>query len=254
MRILLIIAKKSVTFLSGKQSKFAIFFPLNANPPSNMKRTSTIAASILGVTSVLMGQDLAFHRAGTVAPAARGPVVESGDLIPASNSAEQAEAAEDASEKFHFFEGFVSKTSQDELLAMVQKLILQKPDNCCEIVKEAILISEADEDLVAAIVETACETAPEKMRIIAQCAMAVSPNALPQIQQVLAKLDPGGVDFYFDEKSGLDKSGMNKGGMETGEVQGLILDTSPISNPIPQIPPDIPTISPPPSTNNATSS
>lgn len=219
-----------------------------------MTRSPSILVSMLGLTSVLVGQDLALNQTAAASDSSRQPVVEAGDFIPAAVPTSDAAPTSNSAEPFHFFQGFVSKTNQDELLGMVLKHILKDPEQACEVVKEAILVSEADEDLVAAIVETACEAAPEKMRIIAQCAMAVSPNSLHRIQQVLAKLDPGGVDLYFDEKAGLDKSGLDKSGLddsggETGQVLGIVLETSPISNPIPQIPPEVPTISPPPTTS-----
>jgi len=219
-----------------------------------IKRTSPIFASILGMSSFLTAQELVTNPISGHNVTARQPVVEAGDLIPQAQPSNQVSQAEDEVEKFHFFEGFVSKTNQDELLGMVLKHLLHDPEKACEVVKEAIMVSDADENLVAAIVETACEAAPEKMRIIAQCAMAVSPTSLHRIQQVLAKLDPGGEDFQLGgkdgmEKSGLDKSGLDDDGGESGQVMGIILETSPISNPIPQIPPEIPTISPPPTSN-----
>ena len=56
------------------------------------------------------------------------------------------------------------------------------------------------------IVETAIDAAPDKMRLIAQCAIAVAPDALPNIQAILVKLDPqGGDTVYESEKGGLDK-------------------------------------------------
>lgn len=201
-----------------------------------------------------MGQELTADQNTSNPDDSRQAVVESGDLIPKVQQFSKVSQSEDVTEQFHFFEGFVSKTNQDELLGMVLKHLLHDAEKACEVVKEAIVVSEADEDLVAAIVETACEAVPEKMRIIAQCAMAVSPTSLHRIQQVLAKLDPGGEDFQPDGKDGLDKSGLDKSGLdddggESGQVLGMILDTSPISNPIPQIPPDIPIISPPPTSN-----
>lgn len=110
----------------------------------------------------------------------------------------------------HFAEGFASESSEEALLSTLEKAVLKDPDHICEIVKEAILISKANRELVAKIVETACLAAPEKMRIIAQCAIASSPDSLADIQMVLAKFDPATGDGGVSSKSGkesLDKSG-----------------------------------------------
>ncbi|NJM38324.1 MAG: hypothetical protein HC845_10955 [Akkermansiaceae bacterium] len=64
------------------------------------------------------------------------------------------------------------------------------PGCACEIVKSAIEASVADTKIVAAIVEAAAMAAPEQMRLISQCAVAVAPDALSAVQAVLAKLDP----------------------------------------------------------------
>lgn len=39
--------------------------------------------------------------------------------------------------------------------------------------------------------ETAVTTAPEHLRLISQCAIAAAPEALAEVQALLAKLDPG---------------------------------------------------------------
>ena len=77
-----------------------------------------------------------------------------------------------------------------QTVAIVAKEIEASPECACEIVKTAIQTSHADAELVAMIVENAILAAPDQMRIIAQCAIAIAPDALPQIQAVLAKLDP----------------------------------------------------------------
>jgi len=77
----------------------------------------------------------------------------------------------------------------DKILEEVSKQVSASPKCACEIVKAAIEGTSANEDLVAAIVETAVVSAPDQMRIIAQCAVAVAPDALAKVQAVLAKLD-----------------------------------------------------------------
>ena len=75
-------------------------------------------------------------------------------------------------------------------LQLVEKEILANPGCACEVVKAAIEGSKADVKLVASIVETASTAAPDQMRLISQCAVAVAPDALANVQAVLAKLDP----------------------------------------------------------------
>lgn len=59
----------------------------------------------------------------------------------------------------------------------------------CEIVKAAIQQSRPGAKTVATIVEAAILAAPEHMRITAQCAIAVAPEATEEIQAVVARLD-----------------------------------------------------------------
>ena len=60
----------------------------------------------------------------------------------------------------------------------------------CEVVKAAIDQSKPDAETVAAIVEAVILAAPEHLRIIAQCAIAVASDAIVDVQAVLARLDP----------------------------------------------------------------
>lgn len=82
------------------------------------------------------------------------------------------------------------QNSPDKILELVASKVQASPNCACEIVKSAIEASKANEQLVAAIVETAATAAPEQMRIVAQCAVAVAPDALANVQAVLAKFDP----------------------------------------------------------------
>lgn len=75
-------------------------------------------------------------------------------------------------------------------LQIVEKEVAATPVCACELVKAAIEGSKANVELVAAIVETAATVAPEHRRLIGQCAVAVAPDALPNVQAVLAKLEP----------------------------------------------------------------
>lgn len=86
----------------------------------------------------------------------------------------------------------------------------------CEVVKAAIGESKADAKMVAAIVEAAILAAPEQMRISAQCAIAVAPDAIAEVQAVLARLDPNSGENAASSKS----------------AKGAIGETAPLSNPL----------------------
>ena len=79
---------------------------------------------------------------------------------------------------------------QSSVTELVAKEVAAAPGCACEIVKAAIEGSAADSKTVAAIVESASIAAPEQMRLVSQCAVAVAPDALGEVQVVIAKLDP----------------------------------------------------------------
>jgi hypothetical protein len=180
---------------------------------------------------------------------AREQVYEAGDLIEKDAAPTTERSSAVATDGVLFFEGFASETSEEALLKQVEKSILKDPEHACEIVKEAIVISRADEALVAKIVETACLAAPEKMRIIAQCAIAAYPDGLAAVQQVLAKLDPAtGNGDKASSKSG--KETLEKGGIDKTPIAPVERKASPIDYLPPVFPPYPPTINPPPATDN----
>lgn len=176
-------------------------------------------------------------------------VYEAGDLIEKDATPTTERSSAVATDGVLFFEGFASETSEESLLKQVEKSILKDPEHACEIVKEAIVVSRADEALVAKIVETACLAAPEKMRIIAQCAIAAYPDGLAAVQQVLAKLDPAtGNGDKASSKSG--KETLEKGGIDKTPIAPVERKESPIDYLPPVFPPYPPTINPPPATDN----
>ena len=107
-------------------------------------------------------------------------------------------------------------------LQIVEKQVAANPGCACELVKAAIEGSKADVKLVAAIVETAATVAPEHRRLIGQCAVAVAPDALPNVQAVLAKLEP----HQKSKPLACSKDAM-KGSAKGGEVPPV-----PTSNPL----------------------
>ena len=73
----------------------------------------------------------------------------------------------------------------ERVLEVVALQIGHHPTCACEVVKAAIIASEADTALVVEIVEVAIETAPSSFRIIGQCAIAVAPDALSEVQTII---------------------------------------------------------------------
>lgn len=206
------------------------------------------------LTHAVCGQDAVDMLEEKDVPSEDRVVCEAGNLIPQEAVPVNQPKISAPLPDIHFFEGFASDSSEKVLLDHVEKMFAKDPDHACEIVKEAITVAQAEVELVAKIVETACLAAPEKMRIIAQCAIAACPDALPLIQQVLAKLDPA-TGLSADGKSGLEKGGVE----ESSDMDNPALPPNmpppgnppiPIDTPPPSPPPFPPTISPPPSTNN----
>jgi len=93
------------------------------------------------------------------------------------------------------------KLDTSTVLAVVSEESAASPGCVCEIVKSAIRASDADVDTTVAIVEAACLSAPEHMRMISQCAIAEMPDALNGIQSLLARLDPNSGDASDSAKS-----------------------------------------------------
>ena len=114
-----------------------------------------------------------------------------------------------------------------KVLEIVESEIALNPNCACEIVKAAIKGCEADVETVSSIVETACVAAPDMMRIISQCAIASAPDSLPQVQEVLAKLDPNAGRTGYSSKSAKDSKAkvVIPGGISMGLMTEAELDT-----------------------------
>lgn len=89
-----------------------------------------------------------------------------------------------------------------EVLQIVEAEISANQDCACEVVKAAIEASKADNKTIAAIVETAATAAPDKMRLVSQCAVAVAPEALADVQAVMSRLDPNKGEAGYSSKGG----------------------------------------------------
>ena len=95
----------------------------------------------------------------------------------------------------------------DKVLEIVAKQIAANESCACEVVKAAIIASDAKKEVVAQIVDVAINEAPSMLRIIAQCATAIAPDAQPNIQAILEKYDFAGSEGD-SEKGALEKGGV----------------------------------------------
>lgn len=71
------------------------------------------------------------------------------------------------------------------VLTIVNEQIAANPTCACEIVKAAIAASKADKDLVGQIVFTAVTAAPTEATTVAECAVAVAPEAAENVKSAL---------------------------------------------------------------------
>ncbi|MGJ8656415.1 MAG: hypothetical protein ACSHX6_08185 [Akkermansiaceae bacterium] len=97
----------------------------------------------------------------------------------------------------------ISKSAAKEIsakpkhvLTIVSQQIAANEACACEIVKAAIVVTEADKKLVAQIVEQAIESAPGKVSLITTCALAVAPDAHAEVMEVSAKYAKGTGESY----------------------------------------------------------
>ena len=100
----------------------------------------------------------------------------------------------------------------ERVLEVVALQISQNPTCACEVVKAAIIASEADTELVVQIVEAAIEVAPSRYRIIGQCAIAVAPDALSAVQTIINKYGAVSGDSGLGAKGGAKSAKGAKGG------------------------------------------
>ena len=124
-----------------------------------------------------------------------------------------------------------------QVLEIVESEISANSNCACEIIKAAIKGSGADPALVGDIAEVAITAAPQSMRMISQCAIAAMPEALSEVQAVLAKLDPNRGDSSYSAKDAKDAK---------AAVASVIAPPDVPPNPLDVPPPFFPPIVPPP--------
>lgn len=203
------------------------------NPQHHLLMKSSILLTVLiaSLSGFAVAQSVVASHETTNVVAQSENVFAENTIAPATVNIDAEQAASTESESVvNFAQEFTSETSEEALISHVSRAIAQAPDKSCEIVKAAITVSKADEKLVAKIVESAAVAAPEKMRLIAQCAMAASPDSLDGIQQVMAKLDPGAGDACISGKECSGKEVSEKGGFEKEAIPSA--PTAPVYDPL----------------------
>ncbi len=95
------------------------------------------------------------------------------------------------------------RMDMSKVFEVVEFEVTSNPGCACEIVKTAIKACEADVEKVVLIVETCANAAPDSLRIASQCAIAVMPEAISEIQALLTRLDPsrGETQIYSSKSS-----------------------------------------------------
>ena len=130
------------------------------------------------------------------------------------------------------------------VLEIVEKEVSANPDCACDVVKAAIQASKADSKTVAAIVETAATSAPDKMRLISQCAVAVAPEALADVQGVISRLEPNKGESGYSSKGGKNPQVEVKPAWNPLDFPGQG-PVGPTPGGAPALPPGLPPVIPP---------
>ena len=107
----------------------------------------------------------------------------------------------------------------ERVLEVIALQIGNNPSCACEVVKAAIIASEADTAMVSEIVEVAIEVEPSSFRIIGQCAIAVAPDALTAVQTIVNKYGAVSGDSGLGAK-GYEMSAKGAKGGAGGDISG----------------------------------
>lgn len=106
----------------------------------------------------------------------------------------------------------ITAAPADVLSIVVNKI--QANESCvCEVVKTAIVTTEADKQLVAQIVDAAITAAPKKVSLVSTCALAVAPDAQAEIVKVTSKYSKVAGEGYSSKGGDYSSKGYSsKGG------------------------------------------
>jgi len=139
----------------------------------------------------------------------------------------------------------ILKLEPETVLELIAREVAIHPGCACEIVKSAIIATEADAALVVAIVEAAINASPENARIISQCAIAIAPEALTAVQALLAKLHPDRGNKDSSSKSSKDsRDPIDEQDLKDGKLVKTSFIISDVD--LPRMPMNIPAIVFPP--------
>ena len=106
----------------------------------------------------------------------------------------------------------------EQMLTILAKQISANIGCACEILKAAIVATEADKKQVAQMVEQAIELVPSKASLFTTCALAVAPDAHVEVMKVAAKY----TNKNTGESSESAKSGAKSGSDEKpGNIKAL---------------------------------
>lgn len=111
-----------------------------------------------------------------------------------------------------------TRLDSSEVLEILESEIKSNPSCVCEIVKAAILATDADTAQVVAIVETALNVSPESMRVASQCAIASAPESLAAVQALLSQYDANAGEAGDSAKSAKDSKGAKVAAIQTSDT------------------------------------
>ena len=118
-----------------------------------------------------------------------------------------------------------------DVLSIVSQQISANKGCACEIVKAAIVATEADKKLVAQIVEQAIEAVPNKVSLLTTCALAVAPDAHAEVMEVASKHAKNtGTSAGYSSKGYSAKSA--KDGGVGGDGGGGTVEAAPAGDPL----------------------
>ena len=144
-----------------------------------------------------MKAKLAFFWALASIPAFSNPAKPAENLSPEAPAVKTPSCRENA---LSMLESIPSETEAIE--TFVTDAVTRFPTCSCEIVKAVIEKTKAEPKVVGLIVKAAIVAAPEHMRLTAQCAIAVAPDALAEVQSVFAALEANAGESGRSAKSG----------------------------------------------------
>jgi len=117
-----------------------------------------------------------------------------------------------------------SRKELEQIIESTRQRVAEDPKHACEIVKKAIVDAKAGPRLVTRMVEAVIMEAPDQMRLVSQCAIAVAPDAMEPVMELMARLDPNAGESLEGAKSGAKSAKSPKGTLEVASVGANPLD------------------------------